>query len=116
MGRFWAFGLSVCQSEFFGRTVRTIGAFFLASCADVFLAQGYSWPFSRGCDGFRRMHGLVGVKRCDVGVVRRRGPCCLGGCPVAAGDMAVEPADDAEDATSATLPSFMPADPERRLG
>ena len=35
---------------------------------------------------------------------------------VAAGDMAVEPADDAEDATSATLPSFMPADPERRLG
>ena len=35
---------------------------------------------------------------------------------VAAGDMAVEPADDAEGATSATLPSFMPADPERRLG
>ena len=35
---------------------------------------------------------------------------------VAEGKYAVEPADDAEDATSATLPSFMPADPERRLG
>ena len=35
---------------------------------------------------------------------------------VAAGDMAVEPADDAEDATSSTLPSFVPANPERRLG
>ena len=35
---------------------------------------------------------------------------------VAAGDMAVEPADDAEDATSAALPSFVPANPERRLG
>lgn len=35
---------------------------------------------------------------------------------VAEGKYAVEPADDAEDATSATLPAFMPADPERRLG
>ena len=35
---------------------------------------------------------------------------------VAEGKYAVEPADDAEDATSAALPSFMPADPERRLG
>ena len=35
---------------------------------------------------------------------------------VAAGEMAVEPADDAEDATSAALPSFIPANPERRLG
>ena len=35
---------------------------------------------------------------------------------VTAGDMAVEPADDAEDATSAALPSFIPANPERRLG
>ena len=35
---------------------------------------------------------------------------------VAAGEMAVEPADDADDATSAALPSFVPANPERRLG
>ena len=35
---------------------------------------------------------------------------------VAEGKYAVEPADDAEDATSSTLPSFVPADPERRLG
>lgn len=34
---------------------------------------------------------------------------------VAAGAMAVEPADDAGDATSATLPAFVPARPERRL-
>jgi len=34
---------------------------------------------------------------------------------VAAGEMAVEPADDAGDATSATLPTFVPARPERRL-
>lgn len=34
---------------------------------------------------------------------------------VAAGEMAVEPADDAGDATSATLPAFVPANPERRL-
>lgn len=34
---------------------------------------------------------------------------------VASGAMAVEPADDAGDATSATLPSFVPARPERRL-
>ena len=35
---------------------------------------------------------------------------------VAAGQMAVEPEDDAADAASTALPSFMPADPERRLG
>ena len=35
---------------------------------------------------------------------------------VAEGKYAVEPADDAEDATSSTLPSFVPANPERRLG
>ena len=35
---------------------------------------------------------------------------------VAEGKYAVEPADDAEDATSATLPSFVPANPGRRLG
>lgn len=35
---------------------------------------------------------------------------------VAAGQMAVEPAEDSADATSATLPSFVPANPERRLG
>ena len=35
---------------------------------------------------------------------------------VAEGKYAVEPADDADDATSAALPSFVPANPERRLG
>ena len=35
---------------------------------------------------------------------------------VAEGKYAVEPDEEADDATSATLPSFMPADPERRLG
>ena len=34
---------------------------------------------------------------------------------VAEGKYAVEPAEEADDATSAALPSFMPADPERRL-
>lgn len=35
---------------------------------------------------------------------------------VAAGQMAVEPDDEAADATSTALPSFVPACPERRLG
>lgn len=35
---------------------------------------------------------------------------------VAAGKMAVEPAEESEDATSSALPSFVPANPERRLG
>ena len=34
---------------------------------------------------------------------------------VAAGQMAVEPEDDAADAASTALPSFVPANPERRL-
>lgn len=34
---------------------------------------------------------------------------------VAAGQMAVEPEDEAADAASTALPSFMPANPERRL-
>ncbi len=35
---------------------------------------------------------------------------------VAEGKYAVEPAEEADDATSAALPSFVPANPERRLG
>jgi phage gp36-like protein len=34
---------------------------------------------------------------------------------VAAGKMAVEPAEESEDATSSALPSFVTANPERRL-
>ena len=34
---------------------------------------------------------------------------------VAAGQMAVEPEDEASDASSSALPSFVPANPERRL-
>lgn len=35
---------------------------------------------------------------------------------VAEGKYAVEPDEEADDATSAALPSFVPANPERRLG
>lgn len=35
---------------------------------------------------------------------------------VASGAMAVEPDEETADATSAALPSFVPANPERRLG